>query len=198
MQRRFLRSTRNWGQGVRLPSPIFQTRLRPSSNLSGAQIVARLMHGCAALVRSLPKHRRGRHIFTARAVAPLAIPVRCKPITGSMRWAHHKSGRARRNGLRNTPAMRPWPCDGPCGGSVCLPHAVTAQCRGDRAMGGHAGAHQDLAQFLRDHAEPKAGLGRFQRAILPDLPNTKPDWVVMEDPAQVAEIAAAAPKRAAQ
>ncbi len=61
---------------------------------------------------------------------------------------------------------------------------------------GHAGAHQDLAQFLRDHAEPKAGLGRFQRAILPDLPNTKPDWVVMDDPAQVAEIAAAAPKGA--
>lgn len=58
---------------------------------------------------------------------------------------------------------------------------------------GHAGGHQDLSQFLRDHAEPKAGLARFTRAKLPELPNSKPDWVVMEDPAQVSEIAASAP-----
>lgn len=58
---------------------------------------------------------------------------------------------------------------------------------------GHAGAHQDLTQFLRDHAEPRAGLARFTRPSLPDLPKSKPDFVVMDDPAQVSEIAAASP-----
>ncbi|WP_376876107.1 cytochrome-c peroxidase [Albirhodobacter sp. R86504] len=58
---------------------------------------------------------------------------------------------------------------------------------------GHAGAHTNLAQFLRDHAEPREGLNRFTRPTLPDLPNTKPDWVVMDDPAKRFEIAQAAP-----
>jgi cytochrome c peroxidase len=62
---------------------------------------------------------------------------------------------------------------------------------------GHAGAHQDIAQFLRDHAEPQAGLARFTRPTLPELVNTKPDWTVMEDAAQVAQISAAAPAGAA-
>lgn len=59
---------------------------------------------------------------------------------------------------------------------------------------GHAGAHQDIAQFLRDHADPKAGLARFTRPWLPELPNSKPDWVVMADIAQVTEISAAVPE----
>ncbi len=59
---------------------------------------------------------------------------------------------------------------------------------------GHAGAHTDIAVFLADHAAPVAGLSRYQRAaLLPDLPNTKPDWAILEDPAETAEIAAAAP-----
>lgn len=58
---------------------------------------------------------------------------------------------------------------------------------------GHAGAHSDLRAFLRDHAARGAATARYvQAATLPDLPETKPDWVVMEDAAQVSEIAAAA------
>jgi len=60
---------------------------------------------------------------------------------------------------------------------------------------GHAGAHDDLRVFLADHAARGAALAGYQRAvILPVLPNTKPDWAVMEDPTQVADIAAAAGK----
>ena len=58
---------------------------------------------------------------------------------------------------------------------------------------GHAGAHSDLRAFLRDHAARGSATASYvPEAILPDLPDTKPDWVVMEDPAQVAEIATAA------
>ncbi|KFE33918.1 cytochrome-c peroxidase [Thioclava atlantica] len=58
---------------------------------------------------------------------------------------------------------------------------------------GHAGAHAGLRAFLKDHAARGAATAEYVRAaVLPDLPDTKPDWVVMDDPAQVAEIAAAA------
>lgn len=58
---------------------------------------------------------------------------------------------------------------------------------------GHAGAEADLRVFLRDHAARGAALAAYQGgAVLPDLPGTKPDFTVMEDPAQRAEIAAAA------
>ncbi len=58
---------------------------------------------------------------------------------------------------------------------------------------GHAGAEADLRVFLRDHAARGAALAPLQGgAVLPDLPGTKPDFAVMDDPAQRAEIAAAA------
>ena len=58
---------------------------------------------------------------------------------------------------------------------------------------GHAGAHDDLAAFLRHHADPVAGLDSYApQAVLPDLPGVaKPDWTVMERAALRAEIAAA-------
>ncbi len=57
---------------------------------------------------------------------------------------------------------------------------------------GHAGAHDDLAAFLRHHADPVAGLdAHAPQAVLPDLPVTKPDWTVMQTAALRAEIAAA-------
>lgn len=49
---------------------------------------------------------------------------------------------------------------------------------------GHAGAHTDLAAFLRFHADPVAGLEAYLHdATLIDLPGTKPDWAIMEDDA---------------
>ncbi|WP_428928851.1 cytochrome-c peroxidase [Marinibacterium sp. SX1] len=58
---------------------------------------------------------------------------------------------------------------------------------------GHAGSHDDLGAFVADHAARAEGLQRYARAVvLPDLDETKPDWVVLDDPAQVAAIAAAA------
>ncbi|THD85432.1 cytochrome-c peroxidase [Aliigemmobacter aestuarii] len=58
---------------------------------------------------------------------------------------------------------------------------------------GHAGAHADLAAFLRHHADPVAGLGAYDRASahLPALPDTKPDWPVMDTPEERAAIASA-------
>jgi hypothetical protein len=57
---------------------------------------------------------------------------------------------------------------------------------------GHAGAHSDLAAFLRHHADPVAGLAAYTpQATLPDLPGTKPDWTIMEAAALRAEIEAA-------
>ncbi|MGR3805135.1 cytochrome-c peroxidase [Marinibacterium profundimaris] len=57
---------------------------------------------------------------------------------------------------------------------------------------GHAGGHDDLAAFLADHAAG-GGLDRYRRAaVLPDLPGTKPDWAVLDDPDQVRAIAGAA------
>jgi cytochrome c peroxidase len=56
---------------------------------------------------------------------------------------------------------------------------------------GHAGAHSDLAAFLRHHADPLAGLAAYTpQATLPDLPGTKADWTIMEAAALRAEIEA--------
>ena len=57
---------------------------------------------------------------------------------------------------------------------------------------GHAGGHDDLAAFLADHGQG-AALPRYARAVvLPDLPETKPDWAVLDDPDELQAIAAAA------
>ncbi|TMV93184.1 cytochrome-c peroxidase [Thioclava sp. BHET1] len=63
---------------------------------------------------------------------------------------------------------------------------------------GHAGAHLDLGQFIADHAARGDALARYQRrALLPDLPGTKPDWAVLDTPAEISAIAqAAGPGRA--
>ena len=59
---------------------------------------------------------------------------------------------------------------------------------------GHAGAFSDIRAFLRHHADPRAGMERYDpaQAVLPDLPGTKPDWAVAGDSAERALIAAAA------
>ncbi|AXI47977.1 cytochrome-c peroxidase [Sulfitobacter sp. SK012] len=56
---------------------------------------------------------------------------------------------------------------------------------------GHAGSHQDLGRFIMDHADPAAGLKRYEawQAILP--PFETDDFAVMSDPEQAAQIAAA-------
>ncbi len=53
---------------------------------------------------------------------------------------------------------------------------------------GHAGAHKDLAQFVRDHAEPAKSLARFDRtqAVLPAFEGD--DFAVLDDPAQIKAI----------
>ena len=57
---------------------------------------------------------------------------------------------------------------------------------------GHAGAFTELAAFLRDHADPAGGLDTYRpQALLPDLPTAKPDWAIMEDPAEREAIRAA-------
>ena len=57
---------------------------------------------------------------------------------------------------------------------------------------GHAGAYADLRAFLAQHADPVAGLDAYDRqAVLADLPGTKPDWAVLDDPDAAAAIAAA-------
>jgi len=55
---------------------------------------------------------------------------------------------------------------------------------------GHAGGHDDLAAFIGDHARRGDALGEYQpQAILPDFTSAKPDWAVMQDPAEAADIA---------
>ena len=56
---------------------------------------------------------------------------------------------------------------------------------------GHAGAHRGLAAFIRDHADPQAGLARYDlaQAVLPKLPFD--DGLAMSDATEVAAIAAA-------
>ena len=57
---------------------------------------------------------------------------------------------------------------------------------------GHAGSHADLAGFIRDHADPVAGLARYDRrqAVLPVLPFD--DMAILDDQDEVAAISAAA------
>lgn len=58
---------------------------------------------------------------------------------------------------------------------------------------GHAGGHDDLADFIADHARRGEALADYApRVVLPVLAETKPDWTVMQDPEQVGEISAAA------
>lgn len=56
---------------------------------------------------------------------------------------------------------------------------------------GHAGAYSDLAAFVAAHAAPRAALATYDRSqvVLPEF--AKPDWRIMDDPAEVAAIAAA-------
>ena len=58
---------------------------------------------------------------------------------------------------------------------------------------GHAGGHSDLRSFIADHVARGDGLAQYRRAaVLPDLPNTKPDWVILDSLEEVAAIATAA------
>ena len=56
---------------------------------------------------------------------------------------------------------------------------------------GHAGAHAELEDFIRAHADPVKGLTEYDRtqAVLPDYDST--DFKVMDDPEQVRAIAEA-------
>jgi cytochrome c peroxidase len=57
---------------------------------------------------------------------------------------------------------------------------------------GHAGAHDDLASFLRDHAAPGAALSGYTlEAILPELRDVARDDAILADPAELSAIAAA-------
>lgn len=57
---------------------------------------------------------------------------------------------------------------------------------------GHAGAHTDLSEFVRYHADPRAGMAHYKRtAILPAFTPAKADWAIMGDPAERAAILAA-------
>lgn len=58
---------------------------------------------------------------------------------------------------------------------------------------GHAGSHTDLAAFIFAHAARGDALAGYKpQALLPELPGTKPDWVVLQSPAEVQELAKAA------
>ncbi len=56
---------------------------------------------------------------------------------------------------------------------------------------GHAGAHADLERFIADHADAKNSLSRYDQSqpVLATFPAE--DFLVMNDPAQIAEISAA-------
>lgn len=57
---------------------------------------------------------------------------------------------------------------------------------------GHAGAHADLREFLRFHADPVAGLAWFSDRIpLPAADHFTGDWTIMETPEDIARIAGA-------
>ncbi|MEM1430773.1 MAG: cytochrome c peroxidase [Pseudomonadota bacterium] len=62
---------------------------------------------------------------------------------------------------------------------------------------GHAGAYSDLADFLRHHGDPVAGLAAYApQAVLPDLQDTKPDWAILTTPSELDEISAAVTRHA--
>ncbi|MCL7406340.1 MAG: cytochrome-c peroxidase [Marivivens sp.] len=56
---------------------------------------------------------------------------------------------------------------------------------------GHAGAYSDLTAFVKSHIDPIAGLESYDRSqvVLPEAEFA--DWRIMDDPAEVAAIAAA-------
>jgi cytochrome c peroxidase len=57
---------------------------------------------------------------------------------------------------------------------------------------GHAGGHSDLRAFLAYHADPAAGLAAYtDAATLPPFEPKKPDWAILEDPAERDAIRAA-------
>ncbi|MBW6505463.1 MAG: cytochrome-c peroxidase [Rhodobacteraceae bacterium] len=57
---------------------------------------------------------------------------------------------------------------------------------------GHAGAHLTLAGFLASHGQPAALANYDRAALLPDLPDTKPDWAILDSASESAAVAAAA------
>ena len=57
---------------------------------------------------------------------------------------------------------------------------------------GHAGAHLTLADFLASHGQPAALATYGRTALLPGLPDTKPDWAIFDSPEETAAIAGAA------
>jgi cytochrome c peroxidase len=60
---------------------------------------------------------------------------------------------------------------------------------------GHSGAYPDLASVVRHMADPLAAFDAYDRAgaVLPDLPGAaRPDWAILDDPAEAAAIRAAA------
>jgi len=59
---------------------------------------------------------------------------------------------------------------------------------------GHAGSHRDLAAYVADHALRGDQLASYDRseAVLPALPQTKPDWTLLDTPDEVQAIKAAA------
>ncbi|MEM6739916.1 MAG: cytochrome-c peroxidase [Pseudomonadota bacterium] len=57
---------------------------------------------------------------------------------------------------------------------------------------GHAGAYSDLGAFLRHHTDPRAGLVTYEpQATLPDLAGIKPDYAIVTEADEVAQIAQA-------
>ena len=64
---------------------------------------------------------------------------------------------------------------------------------------GHAGGHSDLADFLRFHVDPAAGLASYvPDATLPDFEPAKPDFAPLADVAETAAIREAAARRGAR
>jgi cytochrome c peroxidase len=58
---------------------------------------------------------------------------------------------------------------------------------------GHAGGHDDIRIFLKDHAARGDGLADYHpAAVLAEQEQSKPDWAVMEDASEVVAIRAAA------
>ncbi|GGK39516.1 hypothetical protein GCM10011322_28320 [Salinarimonas ramus] len=58
---------------------------------------------------------------------------------------------------------------------------------------GHAGAHSNLAGFVRFHADPASGLSAYAPdATLPAFEPTKPDFAALQDPSETAAIVQAA------
>lgn len=57
---------------------------------------------------------------------------------------------------------------------------------------GHAGAHADLAAFLRFHVDPVSGLAAYRpQAVLAPFEPAKPDWAMLEGGTEYKAIAAA-------